>query len=142
MKCECCGEELGGDKNYVLYALRGEARHVRLCKACMMLGMRAPSGSIIADKEVIDPPKLAFPFKSNRAEYCKVAREEGWLTNSLPGNAVVIDTHYEQALVNNYFDGLQWRKNLAKTSVECFRRSCKNIKEFYPQWLVLNTGTR
>lgn len=141
MDCQCCGTQVGGDKNYVIFALRG-AKQAALCKACMMIGMRAPSGSTVThDKKVVQQPKLAFPYRPNRAEFCKAAREEGWITQSLPGDAVVIEAHYDQALINNYFvPGEGWKKNMSRTSLDCFKRSCANIRDYYPEWLALKVG--
>ena len=141
MDCQCCGAQVGPDKKYVVFALKHGVNQVAICKGCMVIGMRAESGSIIVNKKVVMQPKLAFPYKSNRAEFCKVARKEGWLTQSIPGDAVEIEAHLKQALIGNYFvPGEGWRKNVSIASVECFRRSCANIRDYYPQWLALKAG--
>ena len=141
MDCQCCGVPVGEERKYVLFALRGQTKQVALCKGCLFRGNRAPTGSIITAQDVVDPPKLAFRLKSNRADFCKAARDEGWLTQGVPSDAVVIETHYEQALMHNYFvPGQGWKKNVNRTPVECFKRSCANIRDNYPEWLALKAG--
>lgn len=98
----------------------------------------APVGNIVTGTKVIAPPKLAFPFRNDRKEFCKVAQEEGWITQSTPSGVVVIDEHFRQAMMFNYFTPNEgWRKDTSKTPLENFRRSCRNIKEHYPRWLAL-----
>lgn len=144
MDCACCGVPVGGDKKYVLYALIGQTKQVCLCKGCLVRGsMRAASGSIVTRDDILQAPRLAFPFRQqepNRAEFCKVAREQGWLTHGVSSECVVIEEHYSQALMNNYFNGEGWTKKVSKTPLECFKSSCANIRDCYPQWLELRAG--
>ena len=133
LKCSLCGTDR---KKYVVYDL--PCGQVTLCKSCLSLGMRSPSGTLITrTQETLSLPSLGFPASLCDRRYCDAASAEGWaIVDGTDPEVDVITSHYYSALLHRYFIPTgQWLKDVSVEPVECFRRSCANIRDYYMQWL-------
>lgn len=139
--CDVCGVACGdakGQKKFVVMIIPRLKNEIVVCKGCLMRGTHAASGShLLKDRELV-APILAFPRAGIKQEFIRVAQEEEWrIGGSMLENVELIDTHYKQSLINNFFQpGVGWKKDVRKTQLECFRKSCKNILNHYASWLA------
>ena len=137
MKCNVCSTEVGGDQKYVVYlTTKGQ---ITLCTSCVMKSIRKGSGSIMTRQGVIPKPRLAFI--GNR-EACQIAEEEGWNTSrdqnyvAESGERVIIE-HWYKAEHGYWFMATgEWVKDVGLSTHARFRRSCRNIRNYYAVWLV------
>jgi len=95
--------------------------------------MKAGPAGMITEKGPMPMPVLVFPGRDVVAK--KNAVEMGWELNADDG--VSITEHWKKAVSNYWFgrDG-QWHRSLEISIHECFRRSCRNIREYYAMWLI------
>lgn len=108
-----------------------------------MRGMRNVSGSIICRDTVIAPPRLVLGLTIDTlpSEFVQAAADEGWIVQSVLGweptdEDVIVSEHIGKAMVNRWFAPTgKWAKDVSLSQVECFRRSCVNIRDYYAVFL-------
>jgi hypothetical protein len=137
MNCAVCGESVGENKKFICYI--AQSGQVTLCTSCITKGVRKGSGSIVTKDGVIPKPSLVFA--SSNKEVCEIAMAEGW--TAIPGENYTagpdeqhVQIHWEKAQQKYWFSGDgEWEKAVSLSVHECFRRSCRNIRDYYGVWM-------
>ena len=132
MQCDVCENQVGDEQKYVCYITkRGQ---ITLCTSCISKGMRKGSGGIVTKTAILPKPVLVFSGGGDIATL--IAEEEGWQKSLGEQDAWQISRHWVMALDHYWFGSNgKWFKDVSMSVTDCFRRSCRNIRDYFGMWL-------
>ena len=139
MICDVCRKEIKKGKHVILDPSPKPLIHI--CKTCIVHALQADDHATVAYGGIIELPELVFAHKDNGTNiigekpFCDIAVECGWSLSPTTDNYKCIFEHYFQSINQRWWAGIgEWIFNGALTPIECFRKSCVNIKQNYSVW--------
>ena len=152
MNCELCGEIVSLGKKHIVFESKGHKNgKIVLCKGCVSVGYSTKGDPVVYyDKMAKRVVMLEIPEtfvyatlgSKMRKAYSHIAEECGWEVVryvKVKEGMVYISELFDNSVIRRYFSLMvpgTWHKDVTYSAEECFRRSCKNIRDNYLGWVL------